>query len=58
MISYKLELNDGMSIILQIQDNFYVISFQVLTNKKQKLKGYIKIHYSPEEVQVSNHVFE
>ena len=47
-----------MSIILQIQDNFYVISLQVLTNKKQKLEGYIKIHYSPEEVQVSNHVFE
>ena len=30
-----------MSIILQIWNNFYVISLQVLT---KTLKGYIKIH--------------
>ena len=34
-----------MSIILQIADNFYVISLQVLTKKKNEtLEGYIKIH--------------
>ena len=33
-----------MSLILQIWDNFYVIFLQVLTKKKQKLKGYIKIY--------------
>ena len=35
MISYNLELNDWMSMILQIGNNFYVISLQVLTKKKQ-----------------------
>ena len=38
MISYNWELNDWMSIILQIWDNFYVISLQVLTKKKQNTR--------------------
>ena len=38
MISYNWELNKGMSIILQIWNNFYVISSQVLTKKKQSTK--------------------
>ena len=33
-----------MSIILQIWNNFGVISLQVLTKKKQTLEGHIKIH--------------
>ena len=35
LISYNCELNTRMSIILQIWDNFYVISWQVLNKKKQ-----------------------
>ena len=38
MISYNWELNDWISIILQIWDNFYVISLQVLTKKKQNTR--------------------
>ena len=38
MISYNRELNDWMSIILQIWDNFYVISLQVYTKKKQNTR--------------------
>ena len=38
MISYNWELNDWMSIILQIWDNFYVISLQVLTKKGQNTR--------------------
>ena len=34
MISYNLELNDWKAVILQIWDNFYVISLQVLAKKK------------------------
>ena len=36
MISYNWELNDWMSIILQIWENFYVISLQVLTKKNTR----------------------
>ena len=35
MILYNWELNDWMSIISRIWDNFYVISLQTLTKKKQ-----------------------
>ena len=35
MILHNWELTDWMSIILQIWDNFYEISLQVLTKKKQ-----------------------
>ena len=38
MSSYSRELNDWMSIILQIWDNFYLISLQFLTKKKQKTR--------------------
>ena len=38
MISQNWELNDRMSITLQIWDNFYVISSQVLTKKKQNTR--------------------
>ena len=38
MISYNWELNDWMSIVLQICDNFYLISLQVLTKKKQNTR--------------------
>ena len=47
MISYNWELKDCMSEILQIWDNFYTISLQVLTNKKQ-IEWYIKI-YGPND---------
>ena len=33
MIQYNFKLNDSMLIILQICDNFYVISVQVFTKK-------------------------
>ena len=39
MISYNWDLNDWMSrIILQIRDNFYLISIQVLTKEKQNTR--------------------
>ena len=38
MISYNWELNNWMSIILQIWDNFSVISSQVLIKKKQNTR--------------------
>ena len=38
MVSYNLELSDWMSIILQIWDNFYKISLEVLTKKKQNTR--------------------
>ena len=38
MISYSWELNDGMSIMLQTWNNFYVISLQVLTKKKENTR--------------------
>ena len=38
MISYNCELSDWMSIILQIWDNFYVISLQVFTKEKQNTR--------------------
>ena len=45
MISYNWELNNWMSIILQIWYNIYLISLQVLAKKSKKtLEGYIKIH--------------
>ena len=38
MICYNWELNDWMSIVLQIWDNFYAICLQILTNKKQNTR--------------------
>ena len=38
MISYNWELNDWMSIILPVSDNFYVIFLQALTMKKQSTR--------------------
>ena len=38
MICYNWELNDRMSIVLQIWDNFYAICLQVLTKKKQNTR--------------------
>ena len=35
MVLYNWELSDSMSIILKIGDNFYMISLDVLTKKKQ-----------------------
>ena len=46
MVSYFWELNDWMSIALQIWDNFYVIFLEVLTEKTKTIEGYIKIHTS------------
>ena len=37
MIPYNWQLNDWMSISLQIWDNFCVISVQLLTKKKQNI---------------------
>ena len=39
MISYNWD-----SIILEILDNFYVISLQVLIKRNKTVEGYIKIH--------------
>ena len=38
MILHNWELNDLMSMISQIWDNFYVISLQVLSKEKQSTK--------------------
>ena len=38
MISHNWELKDWMSIILETWDNFYMISLQVLTKKKQDIE--------------------
>ena len=50
MISYHWELNDSMSLILQIWDNFYVISLQVLTEKKRstiRVYQYSRVRWFP-----------
>ena len=38
MISYNWELSDWMLIILQIWENVYVITLQVLTKEKQSTR--------------------
>ena len=47
-----------MLIILQIWDNFYVVSLQVLT-KKKALEGYIKIHsiHIPAYSRIFRHIY-
>ena len=43
----QLEAKDGMSIILQIWANFYVISLEVLTKKKQITRMVCQDLWSP-----------